>query len=167
MCKQQCIGAACPDTLGSSLHTGPRGPSAPGSPSSAPGTPIPHCHGGSDPHLNNPHNKSPNTSYQNAFASSTGSTPGSAKSSSSFGCPESPTFFFPACTGVPALPPAPRWCDTECTICYENAVDTVLYACGHMCLCYACGLKLKKMNNACCPICRRAIKDIIKTYRST
>uniref|UniRef100_A0A3B5LNN1 Neuralized E3 ubiquitin protein ligase 1Aa n=1 Tax=Xiphophorus couchianus TaxID=32473 RepID=A0A3B5LNN1_9TELE len=58
------------------------------------------------------------------------------------------------------------WSD-ECTICYENMVDTVLYACGHMCLCYACGLKLKKMANACCPICRRTIKDIIKTYRST
>uniref|UniRef100_A0A667Y1D0 E3 ubiquitin-protein ligase NEURL1 n=1 Tax=Myripristis murdjan TaxID=586833 RepID=A0A667Y1D0_9TELE len=70
--------------------------------------------------------------------------------------PESPTF--PSCSG--------SWSD-ECTICYENVVDTVLYACGHMCLCYACGLKLKKMANACCPICRRTIKDIIKTYRST
>ncbi|XP_062457943.1 E3 ubiquitin-protein ligase NEURL1 isoform X1 [Pezoporus occidentalis] len=58
------------------------------------------------------------------------------------------------------------WGD-ECTICYENMVDTVIYSCGHMCLCYSCGLKLKKMANACCPICRRAIKDIIKTYRST
>ncbi|XP_058236170.1 E3 ubiquitin-protein ligase NEURL1 isoform X1 [Hemibagrus wyckioides] len=58
------------------------------------------------------------------------------------------------------------WLD-ECSICYENAVDTVIYACGHMCLCYSCGLRLKKMANACCPICRRAIKDIIKTYRST
>uniref|UniRef100_A0A674IZA0 RING-type domain-containing protein n=1 Tax=Terrapene triunguis TaxID=2587831 RepID=A0A674IZA0_9SAUR len=58
------------------------------------------------------------------------------------------------------------WGD-ECTICYENMVDTVIYSCGHMCLCYPCGLKLKKMANACCPICRRAIKDIIKTYRST
>ncbi|KAL8187397.1 UNVERIFIED_CONTAM: E3 ubiquitin-protein ligase neurl1 [Gekko kuhli] len=58
------------------------------------------------------------------------------------------------------------WND-ECTICYENMVDTVIYSCGHMCLCYTCGLKLKKMANACCPICRRAIKDIIKTYRST
>ena len=24
----------------------------------------------------------------------------------------------------------------ECKICYENIVDCVLYACGHMCLCY-------------------------------
>ena len=81
-----------------------------------------------------------------------GTTPSSPFSSH----PESPTF--PSCSGT--------WSD-ECTICYENVVDTVLYACGHMCLCYACGLKLKKMANACCPICRRTIKDIIKTYRST
>lgn len=70
--------------------------------------------------------------------------------------PKSPTF--PSGRGP--------WSD-ECSICYENMVDTVIYACGHMCLCYTCGLKLKKMSNACCPICRRQIKDIIKTYRST
>ncbi|MEQ2186540.1 E3 ubiquitin-protein ligase neurl1 [Goodea atripinnis] len=70
--------------------------------------------------------------------------------------PQSPTL--PSCSS--------SWSD-ECAICYENMVDTVLYACGHMCLCYACGLKLKKMANACCPICRRTIKDIIKTYRNT
>ncbi|XP_061883152.1 E3 ubiquitin-protein ligase NEURL1 isoform X2 [Entelurus aequoreus] len=70
--------------------------------------------------------------------------------------PKSPTF--PSGRGP--------WSD-ECSICYENTVDTVIYACGHMCLCYTCGLKLKKMSNACCPICRRQIKDIIKTYRST
>uniref|UniRef100_A0A3B3U7R4 E3 ubiquitin-protein ligase NEURL1 n=1 Tax=Poecilia latipinna TaxID=48699 RepID=A0A3B3U7R4_9TELE len=67
----------------------------------------------------------------------------------------------------PTFPSSSSSWSEECTICYENMVDTVLYACGHMCLCYACGLKLKKMANACCPICRRTIKDIIKTYRST
>ncbi len=86
------------------------------------------------------------------FSLTSGTTPSSPFSSH----PESPTF--PSCSST--------WSD-ECTICYENVVDTVLYACGHMCLCYACGLKLKKMANACCPICRRTIKDIIKTYRST
>lgn len=70
--------------------------------------------------------------------------------------PKSPTF--PSGRGP--------WSD-DCSICYENTVDTVIYACGHMCLCYTCGLKLKKMSNACCPICRRQIKDIIKAYRST
>ncbi|XP_028816816.1 E3 ubiquitin-protein ligase NEURL1B [Denticeps clupeoides] len=53
----------------------------------------------------------------------------------------------------------------ECTICFDQEVDTVIYTCGHMCLCNDCGLKLKKQINACCPICRRPIKDVIKTYR--
>nr|XP_006216424.1 E3 ubiquitin-protein ligase NEURL1 [Vicugna pacos] len=66
----------------------------------------------------------------------------------------------------PVTPGAGPWSD-ECTICYEHAVDTVIYTCGHMCLCYACGLRLKKALHACCPICRRPIKDIIKTYRSS
>ncbi|XP_008576353.1 PREDICTED: E3 ubiquitin-protein ligase NEURL1 [Galeopterus variegatus] len=66
----------------------------------------------------------------------------------------------------PVTPGVGQWSD-ECTICYEHAVDTVIYTCGHMCLCYACGLRLKKALHACCPICRRPIKDIIKTYRSS
>uniref|UniRef100_G1KQW2 E3 ubiquitin-protein ligase NEURL1B n=1 Tax=Anolis carolinensis TaxID=28377 RepID=G1KQW2_ANOCA len=53
----------------------------------------------------------------------------------------------------------------ECTVCFDNEVDVVIYTCGHMCLCNTCGLKLKKQLNACCPICRRVIKDIIKIYR--
>ncbi|XP_017386621.1 E3 ubiquitin-protein ligase NEURL1 isoform X3 [Cebus imitator] len=66
----------------------------------------------------------------------------------------------------PVTPGLGQWSD-ECTICYEHAVDTVIYTCGHMCLCYTCGLRLKKALHACCPICRRPIKDIIKTYRSS
>ncbi|KAM9344701.1 E3 ubiquitin-protein ligase NEURL1-like [Symphorus nematophorus] len=142
--------------LGSSLHPDLRGPSVPSSPSCTPNTPTMLCSGNSEPNLNTPLNinlnSSLNSNYHTVFSSSTGTTPSSPFSSH----PESPTF--PSCSG--------SWSD-ECTICYENVVDTVLYACGHMCLCYACGLKLKKMANACCPICRRTIKDIIKTYRST
>lgn len=142
--------------LGSSLHQDLRGPSVPSSPSCTPNTPTMLCSGNSEPNLNTQLNinlnSSLNSNYHTVFSSSTGTTPSSPFSSH----PESPTF--PSCSG--------SWSD-ECTICYENAVDTVLYACGHMCLCYACGLKLKKMANACCPICRRTIKDIIKTYRST
>lgn len=61
------------------------------------------------------------------------------------------------------LPPAGK--NGECTICFDQEVDTVIYTCGHMCLCNDCGLKLKRQINACCPICRRPIKDVIKTYR--
>ncbi|XP_028651694.1 E3 ubiquitin-protein ligase NEURL1 isoform X1 [Erpetoichthys calabaricus] len=130
--------------LGSTHLSGPRGPSISSSPVSTPNTPTGLCNGSSDPSLN--------ASGCGALCSSTsGTTPNSPIS-----LPESP--LFPSISGT--------WSD-ECTICYENVVDTVIYACGHMCLCYTCGLKLKKMANACCPICRRAIKDIIKTYRST
>ncbi|KAE8286108.1 E3 ubiquitin-protein ligase NEURL1B [Larimichthys crocea] len=61
------------------------------------------------------------------------------------------------------LPPAGK--NGECTVCFDQEVDTVIYTCGHMCLCNDCGLKLKRQINACCPICRRPIKDVIKTYR--
>lgn len=125
-----------------------RGLSVPSSPSCTPNTPTPLYSSQSD--LHSPLNFSLSSSYNTALSSSSGTTPSSPFSSLS----DSPTF------------PSNTWSD-ECTICYENVVDTVLYACGHMCLCYPCGLKLKKMSNACCPICRRAIKDIIKTYRST
>uniref|UniRef100_A0A8C3ATA9 E3 ubiquitin-protein ligase NEURL1 n=1 Tax=Cyclopterus lumpus TaxID=8103 RepID=A0A8C3ATA9_CYCLU len=116
------------------------------SPSCTPNNPTMLGSGDSEPNLNTPLNINLNS---NLNSSTTPSSPFSSH-------PESPTF--PSYSG--------SWSD-ECTICYENVVDTVLYACGHMCLCYTCGLKLKKMANACCPICRRTIKDIIKTYRST
>ncbi|XP_061757963.1 E3 ubiquitin-protein ligase NEURL1B isoform X1 [Nerophis ophidion] len=61
------------------------------------------------------------------------------------------------------LPPSDK--NGECTICFDQEVDTVIYTCGHMCLCNDCGLKLKRQINPCCPICRRPIKDVIKTYR--
>ncbi|KAF0883509.1 NEU1B ligase, partial [Crocuta crocuta] len=53
----------------------------------------------------------------------------------------------------------------ECTVCFDGEVDTVIYTCGHMCLCHGCGLRLKRQARACCPICRRPIKDVIKIYR--
>ncbi|KAM6924123.1 E3 ubiquitin-protein ligase NEURL1B isoform 1-T1 [Xenentodon cancila] len=67
------------------------------------------------------------------------------------------------CFTASELPSAGK--NGECTICFDQEVDTVIYTCGHMCLCNECGLKLKRKINACCPICRRPIKDVIKTYR--
>uniref|UniRef100_A0A8C1HFP0 E3 ubiquitin-protein ligase NEURL1 n=1 Tax=Cyprinus carpio carpio TaxID=630221 RepID=A0A8C1HFP0_CYPCA len=131
--------------LGSTFLGDAHDPSSPGSPSASPLSPSGLCNGSPDPSLNE-------RGCSTAFCSSTeGTTPNSPVS-----LPKSPTF--PSASG--------SWPD-ECSICYENTVDTVIYACGHMCLCYTCGLRLKKMANASCPICRRAIKDIIKTYRST
>ncbi|XP_041725805.2 E3 ubiquitin-protein ligase NEURL1B isoform X2 [Coregonus clupeaformis] len=64
-----------------------------------------------------------------------------------------------------SAPELPGGKNGECTVCFDQEVDTVIYTCGHMCLCNDCGLKLKRQVNACCPICRRPIKDVIKTYR--
>ncbi|KAM9792170.1 E3 ubiquitin-protein ligase NEURL1 [Neosynchiropus ocellatus] len=131
--------------LGSARLRDPAASSGPGSPSSSPRTPGALGSGGSDPVLNG------GLCSADVCGSAGGTTPSSPTS-----LPESPT-----------LPPGRGPGSNECSICYENAVDTVIYACGHMCLCYSCGLKLKKVSHACCPICRRQIKDIIKTYRST
>lgn len=56
--------------------------------------------------------------------------------------------------------------DEECLICCERTVDSVLYTCGHMCVCSVCGGKLTEMSNPSCPMCRSPIRDIIKIYRS-
>jgi len=55
--------------------------------------------------------------------------------------------------------------DCQCLICLDKPVDTVLYQCGHMCLCYGCGMQLKQ-RGAHCPVCRAPIRDIIKAYHS-
>ncbi|XP_057704895.1 E3 ubiquitin-protein ligase NEURL1-like isoform X2 [Corythoichthys intestinalis] len=54
----------------------------------------------------------------------------------------------------------------DCAICCDDTADTALYNCGHLCLCYKCALRLKQ-DKATCPICRKPIKDIIKTYRGS
>ena len=55
----------------------------------------------------------------------------------------------------------------ECTVCYENIVDCVLYTCGHMCMCFDCAIKQwKGQGQGFCPICRSQIRDVIKTFRS-
>lgn len=55
----------------------------------------------------------------------------------------------------------------ECTVCYEKPVDSVLYMCGHMCMCYECALQQwRGRGGGHCPICRASIRDVIRTYRS-
>ncbi|XP_067851972.1 E3 ubiquitin-protein ligase NEURL3-like [Heptranchias perlo] len=55
--------------------------------------------------------------------------------------------------------------DNDCIICCSRRVDSVMYRCGHMCVCYGCGKKLL-IKNSKCPICRGPIKEIIKAYRN-
>ena len=54
----------------------------------------------------------------------------------------------------------------ECSVCFEKAVDTVIYTCGHMCLCYECAVDIRDNQGGLCPMCRQPIKDLIKTFRS-
>uniref|UniRef100_A0A3P9JCD3 E3 ubiquitin-protein ligase NEURL1 n=1 Tax=Oryzias latipes TaxID=8090 RepID=A0A3P9JCD3_ORYLA len=141
--------------LGSSLHSDLRGSSVPSSPMCELNAPPMLCNQNANFNLNNPHNMNLNARLNSNHHALFSSSSGTVQSSPFSSAPESPTF-----------PPSSDLLTDECAICYENAVDAVLYACGHMCLCYTCGLRLKKMTNACCPICRRTIKDIIKIYRN-
>jgi len=53
----------------------------------------------------------------------------------------------------------------QCVICCEHSVDTVLYQCGHMCVCNGCGQQLK-MDGHNCPMCRAPIRDVIRAYQT-
>ncbi|KAK7870384.1 hypothetical protein R5R35_000551 [Gryllus longicercus] len=56
---------------------------------------------------------------------------------------------------------------TECTICYERPIDSVLYMCGHMCMCYECAVQQwRGKGGGHCPLCRAVIRDVIRTYKS-
>lgn len=55
----------------------------------------------------------------------------------------------------------------DCTICFEKPIDSVLYMCGHMCMCYDCAIKQwRGMGGGHCPLCRAVIRDVIRTYKS-
>jgi hypothetical protein len=53
----------------------------------------------------------------------------------------------------------------KCVICTEENIDSVLYACGHMCSCFKCSYNLKQKGHN-CPVCRAPIKDVLRAYRS-
>ncbi|CAF2780352.1 unnamed protein product [Rotaria sp. Silwood2] len=58
----------------------------------------------------------------------------------------------------------------HCTVCLSAIADTVLYRCGHLCVCYMCGLQLQHgttANAVKCPICRAPVEDILRVYRSS
>ncbi|XP_063235668.1 LOW QUALITY PROTEIN: protein neuralized [Bacillus rossius redtenbacheri] len=55
----------------------------------------------------------------------------------------------------------------DCTICYERPIDSVLYMCGHMCMCYDCAVQQwRGKGGGHCPLCRAVIRDVIRTYKS-
>uniref|UniRef100_A0A914C7B4 Neuralized n=1 Tax=Acrobeloides nanus TaxID=290746 RepID=A0A914C7B4_9BILA len=51
----------------------------------------------------------------------------------------------------------------ECTICMSNAVNSVIYRCGHMCMCFECARRTHQVNGE-CPICRQPIIDVIRCF---
>ena len=58
----------------------------------------------------------------------------------------------------------------HCTVWLTAFADTVLYRCCHLCVCYTCGLQPQKTRTVYgvkCPICRAAVDDILRLYRSS
>ncbi|KAI0232094.1 hypothetical protein LSAT2_017595 [Lamellibrachia satsuma] len=53
--------------------------------------------------------------------------------------------------------------DGRCLICLDRSVDTVFYQCGHMCVCYSCGMELRARGSNCL-MCRAPIRDAIRVY---
>ena len=59
----------------------------------------------------------------------------------------------------------PSLIHTECVICCDKDVDSVLYSCGHMCMCFQCAVQQWAAAGE-CPLCRATIRDVIRTYRA-
>ena len=66
---------------------------------------------------------------------------------------------------TPGVPGAEEGASSDCKVCWEKSINCVLYTCGHMCLCYDCAMTIRSEKGL-CPICRQAIMDVIKIYRS-
>ncbi|ETI28506.1 hypothetical protein G647_00955 [Cladophialophora carrionii CBS 160.54] len=48
-----------------------------------------------------------------------------------------------------------------CQICYGNEIDALFFDCGHVCACVECAKQCEL-----CPICRKAVKQVVKMFRS-
>lgn len=68
----------------------------------------------------------------------------------------------PNVTSIRQAPTGPIKAGT-CTICLENNVDALLYGCGHMCTCSACGRQLL-IGGLVCPLCRAPVRDVVRAY---
>ncbi|CAD5216689.1 unnamed protein product [Bursaphelenchus okinawaensis] len=55
--------------------------------------------------------------------------------------------------------------NSECIVCMSDRVNSVLYRCGHMCMCFGCAEKTMQTTRN-CPLCRQMILDVIKCYQS-
>jgi hypothetical protein len=48
-----------------------------------------------------------------------------------------------------------------CQICYGEEMDALFYDCGHVCACVECAKQVEV-----CPICRKAVKDVVRVFRA-
>ena len=56
---------------------------------------------------------------------------------------------------------------TECIVCMNAQVSTVLLPCGHLCLCGPCSTLMqqsKKSESVSCPMCRQPVKQVHRVY---
>lgn len=52
----------------------------------------------------------------------------------------------------------------DCAVCLENQIDTIIFPCRHMWLCFTCATKLKSFSKP-CPACRGNIEDIVAVFK--
>lgn len=73
-----------------------------------------------------------------------------------------------ACTAVATQTPrATRAVGVgSCSICMDRRIDSLLYACGHMCTCAPCGRQLLAHGDS-CPMCRAPVRDVVVAYIAT
>ena len=52
----------------------------------------------------------------------------------------------------------------KCCVCIERDLNIVIIPCGHLALCFECGISLRDSNANLCPLCRTEISSVVKTY---
>lgn len=50
---------------------------------------------------------------------------------------------------------------SECVVCLEDSVDSVIVPCGHLCCCESCASQLTA-----CPVCRGSVTQVVKTFKT-
>ncbi len=53
--------------------------------------------------------------------------------------------------------------DDQCCVCLDNRKTCAVFPCGHVCLCGACAKDEKKLEGK-CPMCRKPLEDVRRTY---